>query len=111
MLSDANCVQPHHRNILEELCQAHILKAAKLFCKLQLMQAFQNLSDQISALKPCVPISWYGDLSSHSLAFISVPRRSDKAHKIVVATRKTTQCKVEFIKILESNNYYQKHTY
>ena len=45
------------------------------------------------------------------LAFISVPRRSEKAHKIVVATRKITQCKVEFIKILESNNYYQKHTY
>ena len=111
MLSDANCAQPHHRHILEELCQAHILKAAKLFCKLQLMQAFQHLSDQISALKPCVPSSWYGDLSSHSLAFISVPRRSDKAHKIVVATRKTTQCNVEFIKILESNNYYQKHTY
>lgn len=40
MLSDANCAQPHHQHILEELCQAHILKAAKLFCKLQLMQAF-----------------------------------------------------------------------
>ena len=67
---------------------------------------------QVSALKPqaCIPSSWYGDLSSHSLTFISVLLRSDKTQNSG-ATTKTTQCNVEFISIIELDNYYQKHTY